>query len=98
MRRNGTLHPPRRGALRRKSDHLVLLSGSALVYKEGWQAMASRMPANAVLVVLPSHNKTQKGTLLSLAKSLAAAGHQVRVVPEAELARVSVSTEHSHGA
>jgi hypothetical protein len=79
--------PYRRPTLRRHRANLVIFPGSALPYKEAWQATANRLPANAVLIVLPSHNTPQKESLLLLAKLLAADGHQVRVVPEVEAKR-----------
>jgi hypothetical protein len=86
--RRESYHPDRSSSRRRRTN-LVIFPGSALAYKEGWQATANRLPANAVLIVLPSHSTTQKASLLVLAKLLAAAGHQVRVVPEAGSAKRS---------
>jgi hypothetical protein len=81
------IHRGGRSALRRRRTNLVVFPGSALAYKDGWQAIADRLPANAVLIVLPSYSRTQKESLLVLAKLLATAGRQVRVVPESEAIR-----------
>jgi hypothetical protein len=82
-----------RSAFRWRRANLVIFPGSALPYKEEWQATANRLPANAVLIVLPSHSTPQKESLLVLAKLLAADGHQVRVVPEAEAIRTPQSKQ-----
>jgi hypothetical protein len=97
-------HHQARSIFRRRRVNLVVFPGSALPYKEDWQATANRLPANGVLIVLPSHGASQKESLLSLAKSLAVTGHQVRVVPEAQLPgtlqqnRASTSTRKHHDA
>jgi hypothetical protein len=45
------------------------------------------LPKGAVLIVLPEENETQKHTMLLVAKLLATEGHQVAVIPAAELRR-----------
>ena len=45
------------------------------------------MPKGAVLVVLPEENEAQKRTMLPAAKLLSLKGHQVAVIPAAELCR-----------
>lgn len=83
--RSGLTLPP---ALRRaKLDNLALVPGSMLPYIQQCQDAANRLPRNAVLIVLPADNTIQRETLLKVAKLLAQEGHQVRVVPETELAR-----------
>lgn len=67
--------------------NLALLPGSAFSYKERWQEMANDLPTGSVLIVLPEGNVAQKTLLLGVARVVAAAGHQVRVVPEAEMTR-----------
>lgn len=79
-----TLPPALRPA---KLDNLALVPGSMLPYIQHCQDAANRLPRNAVLIVLPADNGVQRETLLKVAKLLAQEGHQVRVVPEAELAR-----------
>jgi hypothetical protein len=82
--------PPRRRASSVPLQHtgnLALLPGSAFPYKERWQALANELPAGSVLIVLPEGNVRQKTMLLAVAKLVAAAGHQVRVVPEGEMFR-----------
>ena len=82
--RSGLRLPP---ALRRaKLDNLALVPGSMLPYIQQCQDAANRLPRNAVLIVLPTDNTVQRETLLKVAKLLAQEGHQVRVVPETELA------------
>lgn len=45
------------------------------------------MPRGSVLIVLPKDNAVPRQTLLTVARLFSQEGHQVRVVPEAELAR-----------
>ena len=85
-----TLHriarPP--ATLRRaRLDNLALVPASLLPYKEQWQAVANRLPKDAVLIILPANNPAQKRSLLVVAKLLAREGHQVRVLPAEELRR-----------
>jgi hypothetical protein len=78
--------PP--GALRRaKLDNLALVPGSMLPYMQVCQDAANRLPKGAVLIVLPEENEGQKRTMLLVAKLLATEGHQVAVIPAAELRR-----------
>lgn len=78
--------PP--AALRRaKLDNLALVPGSMLPYMEACQESANRLPTGAVLIVLPEENEAQKRTMLLVAKLLATEGHQVSVIPAAELRR-----------
>jgi len=75
------------GVAHRRANNLALMPGSTLPYKEAWQDMANELPIGSVLIVLPDGNTVQKMILLALAKLLASEGHQVRVVPEAEMNR-----------
>ncbi len=78
--------PP--AALRRaKLDNLALVPGSMLPYMEACQDTANRLPRGAVLIVLPQDNETQRHTMLLVAKLLATEGHQVAVIPAAEVRR-----------
>ena len=43
------------------------------------------MPKGAVLIMLPEDNEAQKRTILPAAKLLSLEGHQVAVIPAAEL-------------
>ena len=70
-----------------RRDNLALVPGSLLPLIKQCQEVANQLPRNAVLIVLPADNAIQRETLLKVAKLLAKEGHQVRVVPEAELAR-----------
>jgi hypothetical protein len=70
-----------------KLDNLVLVPGSMLPYMEACQERANRLPKGAVLIVLPQENEPQKHTMLLVAKLLATEGHQVAVIPAAELRR-----------
>jgi hypothetical protein len=72
---------------RAKLDNLALVPGNLLPYKKAWQSVANRLPSRAVLIVLPNRETTQKDTLLTVAKLLARAGHQVRVISAAEVSR-----------
>ena len=78
--------PPR--ALKRvRCDNVALVPGSMLPYMEACQASANRLPNGAVLIVLPEKNEAQKHTMLLVAKLLSLEGHQVAVIPAAELRR-----------
>jgi hypothetical protein len=78
--------PP--AALRRaKLDNLVLVPGSMLPNMQACQETANRLPKGAVLIVLPEENEAQKRTMLLVAKLLSTEGHQVAVIPAAELRR-----------
>jgi hypothetical protein len=72
---------------RAKLDNLALVPGSMLPYMEQCQESANRLPKGAVLIVLPQDNEIQKHTMLLVAKLLANEGHQVAVMPAAELRR-----------
>jgi hypothetical protein len=86
MRTPGFRRPP--AAVRHaKLDNLALVPGSMLPYMEACQASANRLPKGAVLIVLPEENEGQKRTMLLVAKLLATEGHQVAVIPAAELRR-----------
>lgn len=89
MRGYGLVSPPK-CIQRAKLDNLALVPGDLLPYRDAWQKVANRLPANSVLIVVPKDNKVQKQTMLVVAKLLAAAGHQVRVVPDSQVGR-----EHS---
>jgi hypothetical protein len=58
-----------------------------LPYMEACQDTANRLPKGTVLIVLPQDNETQKHTMLLVAKLLATEGHQVAVIPAAEVRR-----------
>ncbi len=78
--------PP--AAVRRaKLDNLALVPGSMLPYMEACQEAANRLPKGAVLIVLPEENETQKHTMLVIAKLLSTEGHQVAVIPAAQVYR-----------
>jgi hypothetical protein len=81
------LSPPPRTLSRAKLDNLALVPGSMLPYMEACQEAANRLPKGAVLIVLPQENEPQKQTMLLVAKLLATEGHQVAVIPAAELRR-----------
>jgi hypothetical protein len=70
---------------RARLDNLVLVPGDLLPYQDEWQAIANRLPRRAVLIVLPKDNPAQRQIMLSVAKTLSEAGHQVRVIPAAEV-------------
>jgi hypothetical protein len=72
---------------RAKLDNLTLVPGSMLPYMEACQQTANRLPKGAVLIVLPTENETQKQTMLVIAKLLSAEGHQVTVIPAAQVQR-----------
>jgi hypothetical protein len=75
-------------ALRRaKLDNLALVPGSMLPYMQACQESANRLPKGAVMIVLPEENEAQKRTMLLVAKLLSTEGHQVAVIPAAELRR-----------
>jgi hypothetical protein len=80
-------HKPPAAVRRAKLDNLALVPGSMLPYMEVCQESANRLPKGAVLVVLPDGNETQKRTMLLVAKLLATDGHQVAVIPAAEVRR-----------
>jgi hypothetical protein len=86
MTRRSFSTPPR-AFKRAKRDNLALVPGSMLPYMEQWQDMANELPVDGVLIVVPDGNVAQKTILLAIAKLLAREGHQVRVVPEAEMNR-----------
>jgi hypothetical protein len=82
--------------LRRTRLHnLTLVPGDLLPYRAEWQAVANTLPRGAVLIVVPSHNPLQKQTMLAVAKLLSGDGHQVRVIPAADLSRRQ-SPDHAH--
>jgi hypothetical protein len=87
MSRPSRFTRPPRSLHRVKLDNLALLPGSSLPHIKEWQTLANDLPAGSVLIVLPDGNAAQKTVLLAVAKLVAAAGHQVRVVPEAEMTR-----------
>ena len=88
------LEPPT--PLRRaRLDNLTLVPGDLLPYRTEWQAVANTLPRGAVLIVVPSHNPLQKQTMLTVAKLLSSDGHQVRVIPAADLSRRR-SSDHAH--
>lgn len=79
-------HPPRR--LRQtRLDNLALVPGDLLLHRDAWQRAANRLPGKAILIVLPKANTVQKRIMLTVAKLLAAQGHQVRVVPADAVSR-----------
>jgi hypothetical protein len=65
---------------RSRPDNLALVPGSLLLQRPTWQRIANRLPANAILIVLPSSQPEQRKALLASAALLAAKGHQIRVV------------------
>lgn len=76
---------PPKAVRRARLDNLALVPGDLLFCKQEWQVIANRLPSNGVLIVLPSKNSAQKTTMLAVAKTLSMAGHQVRVIPAAEV-------------
>jgi hypothetical protein len=68
-----------------RRTNTALVPGNLLSKKCVWQAIANRLPRNAVLIVVPTNNASQKATLLTVAKLLGQAGHQVRVIPVNEV-------------
>src|SRR5437660_1050925 len=76
-------------------DNLTLVPGSMLPYIDRCQQMANDLPANAVLIVVPTNNAPQKHRLLAVAKLLSQEGHQVRVVSERELTPSSTHIQAS---
>lgn len=83
MRRQ--LARPPNAVRRARLDNLALVPGDLLFCKQEWQGIANRLPPNGVLIVVPAQNSAQKRTMLAVAKTLSAAGHQVRVIPAAEV-------------
>lgn len=86
-------HPPR-AVLRARRDNLALVPGSLFPYIQNCQRVANRLPQGGVLIALPKNSPAQKRTLLSVANLLAQEGHQVRVMPAAEL-EYKAADEHS---
>lgn len=81
------LSPPPRRVRSARLDNLALVPGNLLPYREQWQAVANRLPKNAILIVLPMKPSTQKELLLTVARALAREGHQVRVLPADQVCR-----------
>jgi hypothetical protein len=84
-------HPIKRApsALRRaRLDNIALVPGSLLPSIERCQEVANTLPRGGALIVLPAAYPAQKQALLTVAKLLAAEGHQVRVVSEEEFSRL----------
>jgi len=70
---------------RSRYDNLALVPGNLIDQRTDWQRMANRLPANAILIVLPMSQPAQKRALLASASFLAAKGHQIRVVSAEEV-------------
>jgi hypothetical protein len=70
---------------RARRDNVALVPGSLLGRRVDWQQMANRLPANAILIVLPSSLPPQKRALLASASILAGKGHQIRIVSDHEV-------------
>lgn len=68
-------------------DNVALVPGNLLSAKAQWQRLANHLPKRAILIVLPRGRSLQRDTLLKVAKLLAQEGHQIRVIPEDEIAR-----------
>ncbi len=80
-------HRPPHALRRATLDNLALVPGSMLPYMQQCQKTANRLPKGSVLIVLPEDNETQKHTMLRVAKLLSQEGHQVSVMPVAEMQR-----------
>ena len=63
----------------RPVDNLIVLPGALAAECDYWQAVANRLPAGAVLVVLPAEPGRQRDTLTWVAQTLSAQGRQVMV-------------------
>jgi hypothetical protein len=83
--RQDSFSPPPRALKRAKLDNLALVPGSMLPYMEACRESANRLPKGAVLIVLPEENEVQKQTMLLVAKLLSIEGHQVAVIPAAQI-------------
>jgi hypothetical protein len=77
------LVPPTLRRVRR--DNVTLIPGNLLARRMDWQRIANRLPANAILIVLPSSRPAQRRALLASASLLARKGHQIRVVSAEDL-------------
>ncbi len=85
MRKTARLLGAPPGLRHAQLDNLALVPGSMLPYIKQCQEMANHLPKDGVLIVLPEGRSVQRETLLAVAKLLAAEGHQVRVIPAAEV-------------
>lgn len=91
MRNHSRLVRPPRAIQQAHRDNLALVPGSLFPFLANCQRMANRLPRGGVLIALPPDNPSQKRTLLTVARFLAQEGHQVRVMPAAELEHPSAS-------
>ncbi|GAC1344518.1 MAG: hypothetical protein NVSMB27_05580 [Ktedonobacteraceae bacterium] len=87
MRHAARFSQPPRAVQRARLDNLTLVPGSVLAQIARCQELANDLPRGSVLIVLPADNPKQKQALLAVAKLVAQEGHQVRVIPEAEVSR-----------
>jgi len=87
MRQRERLTHPPHALQRARLDNLTLVPGSVLPQIARCQELANDLPRGGVLIVLPTDNPKQKAALLAVAKLVAQEGHQVRVIPETEVAR-----------
>ncbi len=87
MRQRDRLSHPPNAVQRARLDNLTLVPGSVLPQIARCQQLANDLPRGGVLIVLPTDNPKQKQALLAVAKLVAREGHQVRVIPETEVAR-----------
>ena len=63
----------------RPVDNLILLPGALAAECDHWQAVANRLPATSVLIVLPAEPGRQRATLEWVAQFLSAQGRQVTI-------------------
>jgi hypothetical protein len=56
------------------------MPASALPYKDRWRAIANRLPAGEVLLLLPAADKPQRKTLATVAALLRGKGHRVTTI------------------
>lgn len=87
MRQRERLSHPPHAVQQARLDNLTLVPGSVLPQIARCQQLANDLPRGGILIVLPTNNPKQKAALLAVAKSVAQEGHQVRVIPEAEVSR-----------
>lgn len=73
-------------------DNIALVPASLLPYKSCYQALANRLPAGNVLIVLPDGDTPERAMLQSAATVFEAKGRRVTLV-----AATSVTRQRDHG-